>query len=164
MPVVRQQWITRKHLWDNPNQFYVFGDNMQRRGYGGQAKEMRGEPNAIGVATKWSPGMGPLEFFDDTIACRAVVECDLLKIDDLLRAGRTVVVPFDGIGTGLSQLPRHAPNLHRFIEDWFKGREKRIGLGRCPTCGEPGHMMEKRPDGDTICAEGHKHPSKDFRR
>ncbi|MGJ4945036.1 hypothetical protein ACQR1W_31035 [Bradyrhizobium sp. HKCCYLS1011] len=163
MPIVRQKFISRKDLWDNPSKFYVFGDNVQRRGYGGQAKEMRGEPNAIGVATKWSPSMDANEFFDDTLACRAIVGRDLLKIDDLLRAGKTVVVPSDGIGTGLSQLPQRAPNLHRFIEDWFKGREKRIGLGRCPICGEPGHMMEKRPNGDTICSKGHRHPSSEFR-
>ncbi|WP_315782426.1 hypothetical protein [Bradyrhizobium sp. SZCCHNPS1003] len=164
MPIVRQKFISRKDLRDNPSQFYVFGDNVQRSGYGGQAKQMRGEQNAIGVATKWSPSMDPRSFFDETPACRAIVERDLLKIDELLRAGRTVVVPTDGIGTGLSQLPRRAPHLHHFIEGWFKGREKKIGLGRCPTCGEPGHMMEKRPNGNTICIDGHSHPSSTFQR
>ncbi|WP_316200871.1 MULTISPECIES: hypothetical protein [unclassified Bradyrhizobium] len=163
MSIVRQKWITRKDLRDNPNQFYVFGDNVQRSGFGGQAKEMRGEPNAIGVATKWSPSMDSRAFFDDTLACRAIVERDLLTIDDRLRAGKTVVVPTDGIGTGLSQLPQRAPNLHHFIEGWFTVREKKIGLGRCPTCGEPGHMMEKRPNGYTFCIEGHSHPSTEFR-
>jgi hypothetical protein len=33
----------------------------------------------------------------------------------LLVIGKTVIVPSDGIGTGLSQLPMRAPKLHQFI-------------------------------------------------
>jgi hypothetical protein len=55
MTLIFQEWITRKDLRENPDKRYVFGDNVERRGYGGQAKEMRGEPNAIGVVTKWAP-------------------------------------------------------------------------------------------------------------
>ncbi|MCS3449822.1 hypothetical protein M2222_001357 [Bradyrhizobium elkanii] len=106
----------------NPDKVYVFGDNVERRGYGGQAKEMRGEPNAIGVVTKWTPSMDPKAFFDDTAACRMLVERDLLLVQQALDSARTVVVPADGIGTGLSRLPRHAPNLDAFIKQWFNSR------------------------------------------
>ncbi len=41
-------------------------DSVQRHGLAGQAKEMRGEPNAIGVATKWAPSTNPKAFFDDS--------------------------------------------------------------------------------------------------
>ncbi|SDK47143.1 hypothetical protein [Bradyrhizobium ottawaense] len=63
MPVVFQNWITRNDLLDNRDKMYVFGDNVQRTGFAGQAKEMRGEPNAIGVVTKWAPSMQPTAFF-----------------------------------------------------------------------------------------------------
>ena len=33
MPVIYQKWITRKHLQDNPDQLYLFGDNLIKRGY-----------------------------------------------------------------------------------------------------------------------------------
>jgi len=111
MPIEFQQWI-----------IYVFGDNVQRSGLGGQAKEMRGEPNAIGVVTKWAPSMAARAFFDDTAACKVLVERDLLRVQQALDHRRTVVVPADGIGTGLSRLSSCAPNLDRFIKQWFKGR------------------------------------------
>jgi hypothetical protein len=112
----------RSDLRANPDKFYVFGDNVQRTGFGGQAAYMRGEPNAIGLATKWSPSMSPHAFFDDTLDCKSVVERDLMQVQRLLDDGKTVVVPADGIGTGLSQLPKRDPHLHDFITNWFKKR------------------------------------------
>lgn len=131
MPIVYQDWITREDLRSNPDKVYVFGDNVERRGYGGQAKEMRGEPNAMGVATKHMPSMSTRAFFDDTIECQVIVMQDLKKVQDALDAGKTVVVPTDGIGTGLSRLHTTAPNLDRFIKKWFADREKPIAIGRC---------------------------------
>ena len=32
--------------------------------------------------------------------------------------------------------------------------------GYCPICGAPGQKREKRPNGNDICAEGHKYPSR----
>ena len=83
---------------------------------------MRGEPNPIGVVTKWTPNMQPGSFFDNTLACRELVEQDLRLVQQALDADRTVVVPTDGIGTGLSRLPNVAPNLNRSINDWFMSR------------------------------------------
>lgn len=120
MPIVRVDWIVRQDLRERPEWFFVFGDNVQRRGLGGQAKEMRGEPNAIGVATKWSPSMSPSAFFDDTVECHDIVNADLAKVKAKLDAGKVVIVPTDGIGTGLSRLPQVAPNLNRYIENWFR--------------------------------------------
>jgi len=54
--VIYLPWIERSMLQADPEARFVFGDNAERWGLGGQAKEMRGEPNAIGVATLWSPG------------------------------------------------------------------------------------------------------------
>jgi hypothetical protein len=122
MPIEFQQWITRQDLRANTDKIYVFGDNVQRSGLGGQAKEMRGEPNAIGVVTKWAPSMAARAFFDDTAACKMLVERDLLRVQQALDHGRTVVVPADGIGTGLSRLPQLAPNLDVYIKQWFRGR------------------------------------------
>lgn len=120
--LIFQQWITRNDLRDNRDRAYVFGDNVQRSGFAGQAKEMRGERNAIGVVTKWAPSMSPRAFFDDTAACKVLVERDLLVVQQALDRGRTVVVPADGVGTGLSRLPQYAPHLDAFIEEWFRSR------------------------------------------
>jgi len=119
MPVIYQKFIRRQDLRDNRDRFYVFGDNVQRVGYGGQAREMRGEPNAIGVATKWAPSNDSNAFFDDGMDCFHQVWDDLAKVGFLLAEGKTVVVPEDGIGTGLAQLPRRAPKINSFLKRWF---------------------------------------------
>jgi hypothetical protein len=113
MPVRFQKWITRQDLKNNPDVFYVFGDNVNRVGLGGQAKEMRGEPNAIGVATKWAPGWDDVDFFKDDEASFKACIGDLATIIEHLRNGRTVIFPSDGLGTGLSMLPQKAPQLYQ---------------------------------------------------
>lgn len=35
------------------------------------------------------------------------------------------------------------------------------GYGLCPTCGAPGVLRERRPDGNDQCANGHWYPSRD---
>ena len=44
--------ITRDKIKENPDVLYLFGDNLLRKGLGGQAKEMRGEPNTLGIVSK----------------------------------------------------------------------------------------------------------------
>ncbi|AFU86616.1 hypothetical protein D869_gp298 [Caulobacter phage CcrRogue] len=120
MPVIYQHRIFREDLRRNPDVLYVFGDNMIRQGMGGQAGHMRGEPNAIGVATKRTPGMHATDFFgDDPIAtdaqCRTIDE-DFRPLFEHVKKGGIVVYPSDGIGTGLSELPTRAPATMTYIE------------------------------------------------
>lgn len=117
MPVRYLSWITRDMLKAEPQARFVFGDNMLRIGLGGQAAAMRGEPNAIGVATLYAPG----EYYraDDPAALETVA-ADLAKVAGALAAGRTVYVPLDGLGTGLGRLPQNAPALHRLIVAFFR--------------------------------------------
>jgi hypothetical protein len=114
-------WIKRDDLRAAPDARFVFGDNSIRQGYGGQADSMRDEPNAIGVATKWLPG-GSLDqyFADDDPAALKFVDGDIDLVVAALLEGRTVNVPRDGLGTGLSQLPALAPKLHQHIVDRFR--------------------------------------------
>lgn len=119
--IVFDHWITREDLRANPDHRFVFGDNVQRIGLGGQAGAMRGEPNAIGVATKRAPGMSDGDFFEDgNAADLAVIDEDIDKVVAALLEGRTVHIPRDGLGTGLSQLPERAPLLHQHIINRFR--------------------------------------------
>lgn len=61
----RQKYITREDLKNNSKTIYLFGDNDYRKGLGGQAREMRGEPNAIGIRTKKYPSNQPKSFYTD---------------------------------------------------------------------------------------------------
>lgn len=119
--------ITRDMLRAEPEARFVFGDNVARAGYGGQAREMRGEPNAIGVATKWRPGVRSFDFFEDDgdPEMEYSVDEDLARVTNELESGRTVYFPSDGIGTGLSELPTRAPELHKYIVDYVADLARR---------------------------------------
>ena len=124
-----QKYITRQDLQNNPDTLYVFGDNIVEKGFGGQAKEMRGEPNAIGIPTKMFPGNNPQDFFSDndyimvlsTIAIKAKILFDHLNNDD------DVVWPEDGIGTGLADLKNRSPFIWELIETIRQYFEKYYG-------------------------------------
>ena len=105
--VILQSRIYRADLQANPAVIYVFGDNERRYGFGGQAKEMRGEHNAVGVATLKAPGL----FWTEAEAQRqmAVIDADMKPLFAAAHLGRTIVFPLDGIGTGLSELERRSP-------------------------------------------------------
>lgn len=125
---------TRKDAQDNAKTaVYLFGDNMLSIGYGGQAGEMRDEPNAIGVPTKYAPGNDPYDFFSETtleknphVASAIIIAFS--KAVEALDAGKNVVIPSDGLGTGLSRLPEKAPNIllliNRLIEELVQMGEK----------------------------------------
>lgn len=113
--ILRLEHIRRHELRDHPDWRYAFGDNVERVGLAGQAKEMRGEPNAIGIATKYSPWA----YFNDGDMGHEV-QCDIIKRDmkPLFRAVleyRTIVIPAAGIGTGLAELSKHAPRTNHFL-------------------------------------------------
>lgn len=115
MPIIYQQRIFRQDLRANPNVLYVFGDNLKRQGLAGQAREMRGEPNAIGLPTKRQPS----EFLSDSDlpAIQRAISLDQFTLEQKLAWKREIVIwPLDGIGTGLAQLRQRAPLIHQFYE------------------------------------------------
>lgn len=114
MPLILQHRIYRADLRANPIVLYVFGDNEARLGLGGQAREMRGEPNAIGVATLKAPGVF-WSGYETERQC-AVIDRDLEPLFAALRDGRTVVFPLDGIGTGLARLWMVAPDTWAHLQ------------------------------------------------
>lgn len=116
MPVTYRKWITRQMLKDEPRTVFVFGDNIVRQGLGGQAREMRGEANAFGVATLYGPGV----YYDNKPHILFEVLRDLAKIVDLASRGAAIVAPTDGLGTGFARLVEHRPDLHDLIVAVFK--------------------------------------------
>lgn len=117
--VILQKWITRDDLKNNRDVMYLFGDNLTRKGLGGQAKEMRGEPNAIGVATKNTCGGSDSDYFaDDQLnIVVSVFETDLAPAIRHLQDGGILVIPADGLGTGLSELPKRAPACNAYLAE-----------------------------------------------
>jgi len=102
--------------YGEPIKIFVFGDNDQRSGFGGQAKEMRGEPNTIGVRVKKAPSMDNGSFYTDE-----EYESNVRKIaEDLehlykVAYGKTIVFPTNGVGTGMAMLNRTAPRTFAYL-------------------------------------------------
>lgn len=125
MLIFTQHRIYRSDLESNRNILYIFGDNLERLGCGGQAGEMRDEPNAIGIATK--RGIGHVynneDYFldaqDDVIP---ILTKEFDKLHEAMRSGKydALCIPSDGIGTGLSRMPEFAPKALEWIEEQFR--------------------------------------------
>lgn len=117
MPVIFQKFYTRTQIQANRSALYVFGDNMARAGYGGQAKEARGEPNSVGIPTKNQPSMNEAAFFTNADLPRVtpIIDAEFNKLRQHLAAGGTVIWPADGIGTQRAQLSERAPLIAEYI-------------------------------------------------
>ena len=98
----------------NPNKIYVFGDNTQRTGTGGQA-QIRNNSNAMGIATKLAPSNEESAFMTDKDLAKnkAVIDGDIAKIKT---KGKTIVMPKDGLGTGLAKLKEKAPQTYAYLK------------------------------------------------
>lgn len=110
-------YIRREDIQANPDKVFVFGDNMMRQGLGGQAKEMRGEPNVIGIVTKHSPESNPESYFNDKDFdnLKKHIDADVNQIIEKIKQGKTIVFPKMGIGTGLAQLDMRAPKTFKYL-------------------------------------------------
>ena len=113
--VIFVKHYTRELIRSFPDTLFVFGDNIARKGYGGQAAEARDEPNAVGIPTKHFPSSYAAAFFsdDDFNEVAPIIDAEFLR---LTQHHGKVVWPADGIGTGLARLHETAPKIHRHIE------------------------------------------------
>lgn len=124
--IIYQARIDRLDLQNNPGVMYLFGDNDQRKGLGGQAAEMRGESNAVGVRTKKAPHMGKNAFWTDLELSENTDKIigDLLPVVSHLNEGGVVVIPCDGIGTGLSTMQETCPLTFEYLQKALKALEE----------------------------------------
>lgn len=128
--ILLQYRIYRSDLELNPHVLYVFGDNDQGVGRGGQAKEMRGEPNSFGIPTKKGPGRKPDCYYtdDEYDANIKKIEFAFKILEQELERGTLVVWPTEGIGTGLANLKDNAPRIAAYIEERFLGLVEKYGM------------------------------------
>ena len=117
--VVQMKWITRSFVREHRDHIFLFGDNLARGGFGGQAAQMRSEPNAIGIPTKKLPSNTEEAFFTDAELEQNKAAIDR-AFDRLSRMSsaveQIVVVPTDGLGTGRAQLGNRAPLTFAYLQ------------------------------------------------
>jgi len=109
--------ITRQEVRSTPRFLYLFGDNDMRRGYGGQAAEMRDEANAIGISTKVSPNNDNSAFKTDSTLekNKEIITQDINKVIEAWDSGKYVKIIVPKIGEGLADLPNKAPQTWEFL-------------------------------------------------
>lgn len=122
-----REHITREDVRAEKDKIFLFGDNLTGRGFGGQAKEMRGEENAVGIPTKKFPTTNPSAFFNDKELAANVKAID--KAFSKIPPDKTIVIPKAGLGTGLAQLKEKAPQTfahlnRRLAEIGFNNQNK----------------------------------------
>ncbi len=117
--VLTMKWITGAFVREHRDHIFLFGDNLARRGFGGQAAAMRGERNALGIPTKKLPSNSDEAFFSD-----AELEQNKAAIDQafehLTRIStapeQIIVISANGLGTGRAQLENRAPLTFAYLQ------------------------------------------------
>lgn len=111
--------ITRRDIIKHPKVLFLFGDNLARHGWGGQAKEMRGEINSLGIVTKRLPTHGEDAYFRDSDAdidfIKGIINLDFLRVQYYVNSGKYNALVIPSLGTGLAKLPQYAPQLLEYI-------------------------------------------------
>ena len=102
-----------------PRELYLFGENEQDYGTNQQQSNtqavIRGCANAHGVCTCYARGQG---YRDATLEANcARIRTDLRDAVCLVLRGTfdMLVIPGNGLGTGVAGLQVHAPKTHRFL-------------------------------------------------
>jgi hypothetical protein len=62
MAIYKNIHVTKEFLDNNPDSYFVFGDNLERWGHGGAAK-LRDHPHALGFITKKFPDNNDSSFY-----------------------------------------------------------------------------------------------------
>ena len=110
--------ITRDKVKENPDVLYLFGDNLLRKGLGGQAKEMRGEPNTLGIVSKKYPSNSSGSFYsdEDFYSWLQVFSADIRSLAERINSGQYKALVIPQIEVKLSDLPNNAPRIWKYLK------------------------------------------------
>ena len=124
--------ITKSEVKANKDILYIFGDNNIRKGLGGQAKEMRGESNAMGISTKKLPDTKDASYMNDKELDknRKIITDDVNKIIDEWNKGVYKAVKLPPIGIGLAKLQEKAPETWKHLQEELDRMETEINKSK----------------------------------
>jgi hypothetical protein len=92
--------ITEEFLDLNPNAYFIFGDNIERKGYGGAAK-LRDHPRSIGFITKKFPDNRETSFYHPQEYSEVFFE-ELTKLEKIIKSNPTKTFYISQLGSGLA--------------------------------------------------------------
>ena len=100
MPKYQNVEITQKFLDENTNAYFVFGDNLERQGYGGAAK-LRDHPHSIGFITKKFPDNKDESFYKPEEYSAVFFE-ELAKLKIIIQKRPDKIFYISQLGGGLA--------------------------------------------------------------
>ena len=114
--------ISREYVQSHPDEIFVYSENYLREGYGEESKEMRGEPNTVGIVTRKKSGTTEDSFFNDLEFEENKIKINegIKEIISFIDEGKKINFPTQGIGTDSSQLKLRAPKTYEFLIQTLK--------------------------------------------
>ncbi len=100
MAIYKNIEITEHFLNTNPEAYFVFGDNLIRRGYGGAAR-LRDHPQAIGFVTKKFPDNRDTSFYSPD-EYEDLFFDELEKLENLIKTQPDKTFYISQLGSGLA--------------------------------------------------------------
>ncbi|AKI80171.1 hypothetical protein QJ850_gp528 [Acanthamoeba polyphaga mimivirus] len=125
--VIFKGYWTENDVKKNLDALFVYGDNDAKIGKGGQAI-IRDLPNTIGIPTKKYPTNHSSSFYTDKEYYDNIFKIDqaINQLIDVSQKYRLIVLPEDGFGTGLAQLPKKAPLTYKYLVEQINNLQKII--------------------------------------
>ncbi|NLC23327.1 MAG: hypothetical protein GX776_02470 [Oxalobacter sp.] len=127
-PTVSGKWVSANifecdQVWKesdvkaNPDYIFVYGDNDQHKGEGGQAV-IRYAKNGLPIRTKKAPGYDEADYYIDAEYKENIkkLDEDFAAIKKALEEGKKVVISANGYGNGLSRMPTKCPRTYEHLE------------------------------------------------
>ena len=99
---------------------FIYGDNDASMEKGGQAI-IRDEPNAYGIPTKKYPSYDKLSYYydneldDNKLKIDNAINKIIKKLKDKNSNYKGIILPSDGLGTGLAKLNTNAPLTFEYL-------------------------------------------------
>lgn len=137
MPILFQTVVRREDLIRNRQVLYVFPDNLRRKGGAGIAKEARREPNAHGIATRYSVFEPFLDAPAAVVAQQRSLDKDFKALFAQVAAGKIVVWPVAPLDPDMA---RYAPRTADYLRMKVRALFAAAGLFETPekeTANEP---------------------------
>lgn len=100
MATYKNKEITFEFLRNNPDSYFIFGDNLVRKGYGGAAK-LRDHPHAIGFITKKFPDNDDGSFYRPDEYYPVFFE-ELYKLETIIKKYPNKTFYISQLGAGLA--------------------------------------------------------------
>lgn len=100
MSLYRNKIITGEFLDNNPDAYFIFGDNLERWGHGGAAA-LRDHPHAIGFITKKFPDNNDSSFYKPEEYSPIFFE-ELKKLKKIIKSKPTKTFYISQLGAGLA--------------------------------------------------------------